>query len=444
MQSFLIPQSTGGTPAAVPTATGASTPTQPGESAESIATVLQADSDLPEFADVFAADLTTDRTPGSPEDLVANLPVPDADPVDQSAVDRAPEMTQAAEAETPDTFVASPPGLEKEPPPDIANGRNVGFGTPDVEPAATPAKAAFALTPGRMQLLQMSAVEPSAGMGRPAATPPVELPSTAQADLQNPLFKTSRADTGPIHTPPPTGVIPPTQQPPGQVIQQAAIAPPKRSLKAQGADVPAVPPTPANTATPTPMAQTNPQIATLRILSSGVPHQMRPEAVERSSSAHGEVFALGRSEGPGSGAPASGVTPLPPRADLAMHMARQIADVAHHMPARPVEITLSPEELGRVRLSVSTQDAGIVLNIVAERPETVDLLRRHIGQLGQQLQSLGYENIAFSFSGGSDAQTSQEQDLHDDAQRPALEETDTPPLEIALATGAATGVDIRL
>lgn len=88
---------------------------------------------------------------------------------------------------------------------------------------------------------------------------------------------------------------------------------------------------------------------------------------------------------------------LPTRTDLAAHVSRQIIEVAQHLPGRPVEIALSPEELGRVRLAVSSSDVGLIVHVSAERPETLDLLRRNINLLGEDFRTLGYEDVSFSF-----------------------------------------------
>jgi flagellar hook-length control protein FliK len=86
------------------------------------------------------------------------------------------------------------------------------------------------------------------------------------------------------------------------------------------------------------------------------------------------------------------------RPELPMHVAQQIIDVVQTLPSRPVEISLNPEELGRLRLSLSSSEHGLVVHILAERPETMDLLRRHIGQLDQDLLDLGFDSVAFSFA----------------------------------------------
>lgn len=90
-------------------------------------------------------------------------------------------------------------------------------------------------------------------------------------------------------------------------------------------------------------------------------------------------------------------TPMPPpvQAQLAI-AARALAD-------GPVEITLAPAELGRVTLALSTGDGGLMVTVLAERSETLDLLRRNIGQLAEELRALGYGSPGFSFQQGQRA-----------------------------------------
>ncbi|WP_164738308.1 flagellar hook-length control protein FliK [Frigidibacter oleivorans] len=77
---------------------------------------------------------------------------------------------------------------------------------------------------------------------------------------------------------------------------------------------------------------------------------------------------------------------------------RQVADHLATGPDRPVELTLAPEELGRLRLTLTPVDGGMTLSVAAERPETLDLLRRNIDGLARELQSLGYAELSFSFA----------------------------------------------
>ncbi len=62
-----------------------------------------------------------------------------------------------------------------------------------------------------------------------------------------------------------------------------------------------------------------------------------------------------------------------------------------------VEIRLQPEELGRVRLTMSPNEAGLTVQIAAERAETLDLLRRNIDMLASDLRERGFEGFSFSF-----------------------------------------------
>jgi hypothetical protein len=82
------------------------------------------------------------------------------------------------------------------------------------------------------------------------------------------------------------------------------------------------------------------------------------------------------------------------------HVAQQLAVTITQTTGQPTEIAPNPEELGRVRMSMSLTDGTLMLHINAERPETADLLRRHIDTLAQEFRSLGYNDISFDFGDG--------------------------------------------
>ena len=132
--------------------------------------------------------------------------------------------------------------------------------------------------------------------------------------------------------------------------------------------------------------------------------------------------------------------------DIPRHIARQLADVARQMPERPVELTLNPHELGRVRLTFTLTDGGINVAVLAERGETMDLMRRHIETLAQEFRDMGYADVGFQFSqhdrenaGGSnpDAQPRQTTEF---APLPEIETT--PPARVSLEP--TSGLDLRL
>ncbi|MCH5375600.1 MAG: flagellar hook-length control protein FliK [Planctomycetes bacterium] len=95
------------------------------------------------------------------------------------------------------------------------------------------------------------------------------------------------------------------------------------------------------------------------------------------------------------------VDPSAHRPDLGRAAAAQMASIVAGKPDQPVEIALNPEELGRVRMTLSTSETSVTVQISADRPETVDLMRRHIDQLAVELRRLGYDQVGFEFSGNA-------------------------------------------
>lgn len=83
--------------------------------------------------------------------------------------------------------------------------------------------------------------------------------------------------------------------------------------------------------------------------------------------------------------------------ELARSLAQQVSTALAAQPDRPVELLLSPEELGKVRLTLNSSESGITVSVLTERPETLDLMRRHIDLLARDFRDLGYSSIAFNF-----------------------------------------------
>jgi hypothetical protein len=59
------------------------------------------------------------------------------------------------------------------------------------------------------------------------------------------------------------------------------------------------------------------------------------------------------------------------------------------------------------------------VQLVAERPETLDLLRRHVDSLAADLRDLGYSGLEFSFSKEGDDRRGEEDTDEMQAGRPA-------------------------
>lgn len=429
MQSFLLPLTGGST-------TGPPAPLLAGKEAEAATAELLVGTLPPEFGDVFAADALAVAA----EDV--------ADQIARPSPEEEVEATELATADGDGDNVLKIEGGETEEPKFLpTQPLPLTTSRSDQIPAEIPRFPEVTAKTNETTLPKGTdiSVEDSRLSAQNTSVQAMAKPATSIASaaaLQALSAMPEQRNT--LQTTPQTLAVTRDQVVP--VMPQPAPASPSAPARIMAAIVQrqeAAPPPPALPKQPSAAAPTGvqaPQIIPLTITTP--PTNTRQDTFEKASAAPLEAFALGRSDGPA--APQSTTIPATARADLAGHVARQIADVAHHMPARPVEITLSPEELGRVRLTVSTHESGIVLNIVAERPETVDLLRRHIGQLGQQFQSLGYESIAFSFSDGGDAQTSDHQEGNAAPQSAPTEDPDIPALQIKLATGTAAGVDLRL
>ncbi|MEM6481214.1 MAG: flagellar hook-length control protein FliK [Pseudomonadota bacterium] len=92
--------------------------------------------------------------------------------------------------------------------------------------------------------------------------------------------------------------------------------------------------------------------------------------------------------------PATSVSTVP---DLPRHVAQQLSTAMSISGGKTTEVSLRPAELGRVSISLSSADSGLVVTILADRPETLDLLRRGAMQLATEFTDIGYGSVEFSF-----------------------------------------------
>jgi hypothetical protein len=136
------------------------------------------------------------------------------------------------------------------------------------------------------------------------------------------------------------------------------------------------------------------------------------------------------------------VAAAPTGVETARHAANQIATAITNQAGKVTEIALNPEELGRVRLTITAADGAITLNVLAERPETNDLLRRHIEVLAQEFRSLGYDTISFSFGTGEQSDTGAETGSSEGANMTELNEETDP--DVTAAAVSTSGLDLRL
>ena len=113
-----------------------------------------------------------------------------------------------------------------------------------------------------------------------------------------------------------------------------------------------------------------------------------------------------------------------------------------------LDVTLQPEDLGRLRLVFTPSESGLTVAVSADRPETLDLLRRNIDLLAGDLAQQGFTDVAFQFGtaaggggGSGDAEGSSATplrvDVGDGDSMPGGAMADAMP-------GGTAGLDLRL
>lgn len=83
-------------------------------------------------------------------------------------------------------------------------------------------------------------------------------------------------------------------------------------------------------------------------------------------------------------------------------LCRQVADAVLRMKGDRIEIALSPEELGSVRLVLSRGESGAAMTVWVERPEVLEMLRRNAETMLADLRNSGFGEASLSFRDGSD------------------------------------------
>lgn len=124
---------------------------------------------------------------------------------------------------------------------------------------------------------------------------------------------------------------------------------------------------------------------------------------------------------------------------------RQIVEAVLTSRGETTEIALSPEELGRVRMAVTGLDRPQLV-IWAERPETLELLRRHADMLTADLSEAGFGSASLEFrdQGGWSAGAPEREAADDDAPAPARASAVAAAPAGRMAAGSERHIDIRL
>jgi flagellar hook-length control protein FliK len=129
-------------------------------------------------------------------------------------------------------------------------------------------------------------------------------------------------------------------------------------------------------------------------------------------------------------------------------IARQLAEASQRMQDQSVQIALNPKELGKVKMMISALDGAVTVNVVAERPETLDLMRRNVHELVREFHELGYETVNFSFAEGQSRSGAEKNDSNGETRQfgGSAQTADTQPANDAsiIHMIPSDGLDLRL
>ena len=135
--------------------------------------------------------------------------------------------------------------------------------------------------------------------------------------------------------------------------------------------------------------------------------------------------------------------PAPPQTPMQQASAALVR-LAADAPGR-IELTLTPETLGRVHFDMRPEGAGLAITVSAERSETLDLIRRHLPDLLAELRQAGVQAGTMSFGSWTERQSAPSKD--DWTKNPDNNAAPTPldrPAPVHQPTLAVTGLNLRL
>ena len=142
-------------------------------------------------------------------------------------------------------------------------------------------------------------------------------------------------------------------------------------------------------------------------------------------------------------------TGMPDLPVLAQSASQQIVNASAQLqaePGGPIDIALDPPELGRVRLSLVEVNGAMTVSITAERPETADLMRRHLALLADEFARQGLDAPMVDISGGDQGGRQPRDDDQSGADNGQDRAIGHPIVSTANAAPrvAAAGLDLRL
>lgn len=196
-------------------------------------------------------------------------------------------------------------------------------------------------------------------------------------------------------------------------------------------------------------AQANPSIsiASGRMPTSADPVTELASGRELNSDANPLLTALSAGL-PATPRPTSTVVPQPSTLPTPQVSAQIVAGLSTNREGT-TELALAPEELGHVRLKLKPDAANpdrMVVMISFERLETLDLFRRHIGDLAEALRTAGYAGVDIGFGQEGSGTAGSDRSRHSSSS--AVERAARPdcanPIETTPRLMAGASLDLRL
>jgi hypothetical protein len=258
---------------------------------------------------------------------------------------------------------------------------------------------------GRKEDVEAAPTDATAGEaeGGPSAgrlAVPTRAPEDGQPDAAEPSARVSRdaVPDGPMAVQSATrAAAPPSPGPADPVppVNAGAVSPrAERERTTEGAPLA---PTPDLTTTTTtvsaPPPTSQPIIAPQGLPQLAVAAAGDPDALSGIGASSNDWRLSAEAVSPGG--PAARMAPAPPQA-IAAPVGVAIVAVRD----RQVELRLDPPELGRVQIQLETTETGLRGMVLTERPETLDLMRRHADMLQRELAAAGYDHVDLGFAQG--------------------------------------------
>lgn len=157
------------------------------------------------------------------------------------------------------------------------------------------------------------------------------------------------------------------------------------------------------------------------------------------------TFVAGGAEAVSVPARESVVLPARPL-NATMPVPRQLVELVVQQPDRPLDITLNPEDLGRLRLQLTASENGATLLVSADRAETLEMIRRHAQDLVDEFRRQGFGAVSLEFgdkSQGSPSGLREERSTAPGLDEP-LEDQIAEPLHDRARQAVANGLDLRM